>query len=116
MLTLLELPVIIAVAALHRYIQLYAPSNVLVRRVRAQEPRCIAAALLGFLAAVLLVAMHLLSEAVAAGAPGWLNLGVLVLAWDELKVGWLAVSVIVRAIVGVAPVLGARRSSRSRTS
>ena len=39
MLILLALPVIVAVAAFHRYLQIYAPSNLLVRRVRAQQPR-----------------------------------------------------------------------------
>ncbi len=42
--------------------------------------------------------MHVVANAVSAGAPGWLNLIVLVLAWDALKAGWLAVSVILRGI------------------
>lgn len=29
--------------------------------------------------------MHATAEAVAAGAPGWLNLGVLGLGWDAIK-------------------------------
>ena len=38
-------------------------------------------------------AAGLVAEAVAAGAPGWLNLVVLVLAWDAIKIGWLAILV-----------------------
>lgn len=102
MLVLLAIPVIAAVAITHRFIQAVAPSNLLVRSVRSAAPRwTIAAALLG-LATTLLVTMHVVADAVSAGAPGWLNLLVLVLAWDALKVGWLAVGVVVRRIAGVA--------------
>ena len=38
MIMLLALPVIAAVALAHRYLVLYAPSNVLIRRVRATAP------------------------------------------------------------------------------
>ena len=63
MLVLLALPVIVAVAAMHRYLQLYAPTNLLTRRVRAHEPRWRTAAGLIVLAGLLLVAMHVLAEA-----------------------------------------------------
>ena len=67
------------------------------------------------LAAVLLTLMHVLAEAIAAGAPGWLNLVVLVLAWDALKVGCLALGVVLRRIsVGVRHVAG--RSSPGRAA
>jgi hypothetical protein len=39
MLFLLALPTFVAVAAMHRYLVLYAPSNILVRRVRSTLPR-----------------------------------------------------------------------------
>jgi hypothetical protein len=47
--------------------------------------------------------MHVVANAVSAGAPGWLNVLVLALAWDAIKVGWLAVSVLLRSAVGAAP-------------
>ena len=87
MLLVLALPVIVAVAALHRYLQTYAPTNLLTRRVRAQEPRWSAVAVLTVLVAALLVVLHMLGEAVTNGGPGWLNLAVLVLAWDVIKLG-----------------------------
>lgn len=96
MLILLALPVIAAVAAMHRNLQLCAPSNVLVRRVRAREPRWRIAAVLSALALALLVAMHTLGGLTADGAPGWVNLVVLLLAWDAIKVGWLAILVTLR--------------------
>lgn len=101
MLVLLAIPVIAAVAITHRFIQAVAPSNLLIRRVRSATPRwAIAAALLG-IAIALLVTMHGVAIALSAGAPGWLNLVVLVLAWDAIKVGWLAVGVISRCIAGL---------------
>jgi branched-subunit amino acid ABC-type transport system permease component len=96
MLILLALPVIFAAAAIHRYLQYSAPTNLLTRRVRAQEPRWRTVALLIVVAAALLVAMHALGEAVANGAPGSLNIVVLVLAWDAIKVILLALSCLLR--------------------
>lgn len=98
MLILLAIPVIVAVSFVHRLIQAVAPSNLLVRSVRSARPGWrVGAALLG-LAALLFLTMHVVANAVSAGAPGWLNLVVLVLAWDALKVAWLAVGVLLRGI------------------
>ena len=102
MLILVALPVIIAVAAMHRYLQAYAPTNLLTRRVRAQEPRWRTAAVLTVLVAALVVVMHMLGEAAANAGPGWLNFAVLILAWDAIKVAVLALSVTLRAIVAAA--------------
>lgn len=93
MLVLLALPVILAVAALHRFLQVYAPSNVLARHVHARQPSWPTAAGLVGVAGLLLVAMHAVAAAPARGAPGWLNLVVLILAWDAIKVCWLALIV-----------------------
>ena len=101
MLFMLVIPVIGVVALAHRYLQIYAPSNVLIRRVNASAPRWRIAAGLAALAAALIVAMHALTGVIGAGAPGWLNLVGLLLGWDGIKVGCLAVGVGVRAI-GVA--------------
>jgi hypothetical protein len=102
MLILLAIPVLFAVTAMHRYIQSYAPTNLLTRRVRAQEPRWTTAAVLTVLVAALLVVMHMLGEAVADGGPGWLNFAVLMLAWDAIKVAVLTLSVMLRAIAAAA--------------
>lgn len=96
---LLALPVIAAVALAHRYLLLYAPSNILIRRVREKVPALSTAAAMLAIALSLIVAVKVVSDAVAAGAPGWLNLVVLVLAWDAIKIGLLAVSVIARCMV-----------------
>lgn len=107
MLILLALPVFVAVSTMHRYLQLYGPTNLLARRVRAQTPRGRTAAVLIVLATALLVAMHALGEAVANGAPGWLNLLVLVLAWDAVKLALVSGQVAVRLLA-----LRIRASSR----
>ena len=104
MIFLLALPVFAAVALAHRFLQMYAPTNRLVRRVRVAAPRIRTAVGLLAAAAALLTAMHMAAKAVAVGAPGWLNLVVLVLAWDAIKVSWLAVEVVLRLIA-----LGVRR-------
>lgn len=102
MLILLAIPVIVAVTFVQRLIQVVAPSNLLVRGVRSARPNAhVAFALLG-LAAVLFLTMHVVAGAVSAGAPGWLNLVVLVLAWDAFNVAWLAAGVILWRTVGVA--------------
>ena len=90
MLLLLTLPVFVAVATVHRYLQLNAPSNLLAIRARSTAPTFRMAGVLLAVAVVLMTAMHALAERVAAGAPGWLNLVVLVLAWDGIKVALLA--------------------------
>lgn len=96
MIMLLALPVIAAVVLAHRYVVLYAPSNVLIRRVRSSRP---APSTVGAAVAVvvaLILAVKVSSDAVAAGAPGWLNFVVLVLAWDAIKWGVLAVGLVLR--------------------
>ncbi len=85
MLILLALPVVVAVGAAHRYLQFYAPSNLLVRRVRAHEPRWRTIVALAGAVGLVVLTMHAVAVAVAEGAPGWLNLAVLVLAWDSIK-------------------------------
>jgi hypothetical protein len=90
MLILLAIPIIAAVAAVHRYLQCCAPSNVLARRVRTATPTVRTAVALMTLAAILLALTHAVAAAVASGAPGWLNLVVLVFAWDAIKFALLA--------------------------
>ena len=114
MLILLALPVLAVVAAMHRYLQRYAPSNLLARRVRASPPRVRSAIALLALAAGLLLAMQAVSEAVSAGAAGWLNLVVLILAWDAIKLAALGSLTIGRGFVGLLCVVatGLARAAR----
>jgi hypothetical protein len=66
MLIVLAIPVIVAVAFVHRLMQAVAPSNVLIRIVRSARPEWrLAAALVG-LAVVLALTMHFLADAVMA--------------------------------------------------
>lgn len=101
MLFLLAFPVISCVALLWRHLQTYAPSNVLIRRVRSAQARWRTTAALALLTAALLIAMHATSQALAHGGPGWLNLLVLVLAWDAIKFLVLMLIVAVRCVRAV---------------
>ena len=98
MLMLLFIPIFYVVACAHRYLQLFAPSNLLIARVRTSPPRWRTVMLLMALAYALVGAMHFLSTAIENGAPGWLNLLVMVLAWDAIKIGLLAVMATLRRI------------------
>lgn len=85
LLLLIAVPVVILAAFTQRLLQAYAPSNVLIRCVRTSRPTVGAAAALCVLALGCVAAVHAISLAIATGAPGWLNLVVLVLAWDAIK-------------------------------
>jgi hypothetical protein len=98
MLFLLALPIFLSVAAAHRYLALYAPSNILIRWVRMSQPRWRTVGAMAVLTGIVLLAMRAVAEGVAAGAPGWLNLVVLVLAWDAIKVAILTVHIGLRAV------------------
>ncbi len=98
MLFLLALPIFLAVATAHRYLALYAPSNLLIRHVRMSPPRCRTVVALVVLTAVLLLAMRAVDLAINVGAPGWLSLIALVLAWDAIKVAALATATSFRCL------------------
>lgn len=99
MLILIAIPVIVLVASCHRLVQAVAPTNMLTRAVNSAVPRWRTAVGLLALSMILVGGMHALSREVAGGGPGWLNLVVLVLAWDAIKMGLLAAVVTVRCLV-----------------
>ncbi len=99
MLLLLTLPVVFVVAHVFAYLQLYAPSNLLMARVRASPPRWRTATFLMTLAYALIWATHYLSMAIHNGAPGWLNLVVLILAWDSVKFALLGILTAVQRLI-----------------
>ena len=110
MIMLLALPIAAMVALAHHCLQ-FAPSNVLIRRVRASRPSLSTVAATMAVAAVLIVAVKVVTDAVAAGAPSWLNLVVLVLAWDAIKMWWLTITGFLRRIA-----LAALRSNECNTA
>jgi hypothetical protein len=98
MLLLLAMPVMATVALAHRLLLAFAPSNVLIRRVRASRPTFRSAAVQAVAAVVLVRTAHTLSLAIRTGAPDWLNLLVLVLLWDAVKCSLLAVHTTARRL------------------
>lgn len=98
MLLLIAVPVFLVVGAFQRYLAIRAPTNVLIRRARNSPARLRTAAKLAGIAAALLLVMRGVQFCIHAGGPGWLNLFVLVLAWDTIKIGWLAITVLLRQL------------------
>lgn len=98
MLFLLAVQIVILVTTFLRLVQTFAPSNILTARVRASRPSFRIAVGLTALALVLVSGVHGLGIAIENGAPGWLNLVVLVLLWDVFKVFLLACCTLVRCI------------------
>lgn len=76
---LLAVPVIVAVAFVHRILQAVAPSNMLVQHVRRSRPNVRRAIGLAMLSLVLIALAHALERMIEAGSAAWLNLLVFVL-------------------------------------
>ena len=114
MLLLLAIPVIAGTAFAHRLLQVYAPSNVLIARMRASRPTFSGAFALAALALALLSVVHSLSVAIDRGAAGWINLAVVVLAWDAIKFGALAVATTARSVRDTVRRVARRGTSRTQ--
>lgn len=91
MLVMLAVPAVLAVAAVHRNLMLYAPSNMLIWHLRTSPPCRRTAGTLAALTVLLVLAMRAVQTAITAGAPEWLNIVALVLAWDVIKIFALAI-------------------------
>ena len=93
MLVLLTLPVVALTAVAHRCLRSYAPSNILITRVRAAPPRLRTAGAVLLTALLLGVGVRGLNVAISGGAPAWLNLAALTLAWDSIKLSLFAAEI-----------------------
>ena len=97
-------------AATHAYLDVYAPTNILIRTLRDPRRRRLAFPV----SAVLTVAYGLigawLTSIIDSGGPAWLNPLALLCAWNTIKFAWLAV---ISSPMILAPVIRslARRSS-----
>lgn len=90
LLMLIAVPAIYIAAFGHALFQTYAPSNILIRHVRASRPTVRRALALGALAVACAAAARLLTWAINAGGPGWLNVVVLSFGWNAIKFLWAA--------------------------
>lgn len=117
MLFLIVLPVLVVVTTVRRRLQAYAPTNRVVSQARLAPPKRRTVVLLGMAAIILIFAMRAVELLIAAGAPGWLNLVVLVLAWDAIKVGLASGGVAFGCVrdVAVAALAGRRPSQNGGT-
>ena len=78
-------------AAIHYYLQAFAPTNILLRRLRSRDGLKWA-----ILTALVLVPTYLFAAAtttsvIADGGPGWLNLVAVTCIWNAMKFAWLGV-------------------------
>jgi hypothetical protein len=77
-------------AAAHAYLDAYAPTNILIRRLRDPDHRWFALPV----SAVLMVTYGLLgawlTTIINSGGPGWLNPLALLCAWSTIKFTWVA--------------------------
>lgn len=114
MLFLLTLLVVTLTATAHRYLRSYAPSNVLIARLRTtpQRWRTVGASIT--MTMFLLAGAHGLDLAIASGAPAWLNLAALILAWDAIKLWWLALGLAARSACRSIALRWCRSSRRAR--
>ena len=77
-------------AAIHYYLRAYAPTNILLRRLRSRDGIKWA-----FPAALILVPTYLFAAAIATtvvddGGPGWLNFVAMTCVWNAMKFALLA--------------------------
>ena len=83
-------------ALAHRHLQVYAPSNVVLARVRRARPRLRIAVGLFALSIMLVTIAFALVEWVLNVGPGWLNLVVVIAVWDAFRFTFMAIAVALR--------------------
>jgi hypothetical protein len=83
-------------AVAHRYLQMCAPSNAILRSVGRAQPRIRVAADLLLLSAGLFVGAYVLTDWVATGGPGWVNCLVLIAVWNLFKFTWMVLLILLR--------------------
>lgn len=78
-------------AAIHYHLGAYAPTNILLRRLRTRDGLKWAIPIALGLVPVYLFAADITTTVIADGGPGWLNLVVLACMWNALKFTWMGV-------------------------
>lgn len=78
--------------AAHRYLDVYAPTNILIRTLRDPGRQRVV-----FLASTVFAVSYgllgtWLTSIINSGGPGWLNPLALLCAWNTIKLGWFALA------------------------
>jgi len=85
-------------AAAHAYLNVYAPTNILIRTLRDPGRYRLAFTV----SAALVVSYGLLgawlTSIIDSGGPGWLNLLALLCAWNTIKFSWVAVLAVLHKV------------------
>ena len=87
-------------AAIHYYLQAFAPTNILLRHLRTRGGLkwAIPAALL--LVPTYLFAAAITTAVIADGGPGWLNLVALTCIWNAMKFGLVVPVSLIQSFTG----------------
>lgn len=78
-------------ATIHYFLRAYAPTNILVRRLRARDGLKWAIPIALVVVPVYLFAAAITTTVIADGGSGWLNLVVLTCIWNAMKFAWMGV-------------------------
>ena len=79
-------------AAAHRYLDAYAPTNILIRALRDPGGQRLAFQVSVVLAVAYGLLGAWLTSIINSGGPGWLNPLALLCAWNTIKFAWVAVA------------------------
>lgn len=82
--------IVIASAQVRWFLRCYAPSNIALDAIRARRGHKWGIPAAMVLVPIYLYAASLTTAVIERGAPGWLNIVVLVLIWDALKLAVMA--------------------------
>ena len=80
------------VATVHAYLAAYAPTNILIRTMRAPGGQRFAFPVSVVMAVGYGLLGAWLTSIIDSGGPGWLNPLALLCAWNTIKFAWLAVA------------------------
>ena len=87
-------------ATIHYYLRAYAPTNILLRRLRKRGGLKWAVPTALALVPTYLFAAAIVTTVIADGGSRWLNLAVLTCIWNAMKFAAQALSAVLRAIYG----------------
>ncbi|MDN5896998.1 MAG: hypothetical protein L0H93_23625, partial [Nocardioides sp.] len=76
----------------HAYLDAYAPTNILIRSLRAPDGQRMAVPVSAMLAVAYGMAGAGLTSLIEYGGSGWLNPLVILCAWNTIKFGWVSVA------------------------
>ncbi len=104
------------VATVHAYLAAYAPTNILIRTMRAPGGQRFAFPVSVVMAVGYGLLGAWLTSIIDSGGPGWLNPLALLCAWNTIKFAWVALaSAVASAVAGARRAIARPLRSHRRT-